>query len=262
MFLIFPSIHFDCCSDGSPGGNTQTVVRPASPQTTSSVNPAFKTESLRRSRSPLRYKSSAPSHDSWQCHDAFTELERFVLDVKKMSICRDLWCWKCFYFPYSERFLQEFYTDNPKTCPDYGRIINQRHFKRIMTLLEDSSVTFGGENDESNCYIGKTSANFLCEDWRLIWRSSSVGFFLDNERSCVSVLCSAPTVLRDVKPEAKVMQEEIFGPLLPIVPIGGLDEAITFINKGEKPLALYTFSSNEKVRAAGSHAEQTDADRH
>ncbi|XP_037543261.1 aldehyde dehydrogenase family 3 member A2b [Nematolebias whitei] len=109
-----------------------------------------------------------------------------------------------------KKSIKEFYTDNPKTCHDYGRIINQRHFKRIMTLLEDSSVTFGGENDESNCYI-------------------------------------APTVLRDVKPEAKVMQEEIFGPLLPIVPISGLDEAIAFINKGEKPLALYTFSSNDKV---------------
>lgn len=89
-----------------------------------------------------------------------------------------------------------------------------------------------------------------------------VFFFLGNERSCVCVLCSAPTVLRDVKPEAKVMQEEIFGPLLPIVPISGLDEAIEFINKGEKPLALYTFSSNDKVRAAGAHAEQTSDDRH
>lgn len=60
-------------------------------------------------------------------------------------------------------------------------------------------------------------------------------------------LCSAPTVLKDVKPEAKVMQEEIFGPLLPILPVSGLDEAIKFINKGEKPLALYVFSQDDKV---------------
>lgn len=59
--------------------------------------------------------------------------------------------------------------------------------------------------------------------------------------------CLAPTILRDVKPEAKVMQEEIFGPLLPILPVSGLDEAIKFINKGEKPLALYIFSADEKV---------------
>ena len=61
------------------------------------------------------------------------------------------------------------------------------------------------------------------------------------------MLCSAPTVLRDVRPEAKVMQEEIFGPLLPILPVSGLDEAIKFINKGEKPLALYVFTPDDKV---------------
>ncbi|XP_012736846.2 aldehyde dehydrogenase family 3 member A2b [Fundulus heteroclitus] len=109
-----------------------------------------------------------------------------------------------------KKSIKDFYTDSPKTCPDYGRIINQRHFKRIMALLEDSTVAAGGDNDESDCFI-------------------------------------APTVLRDVKPEAKVMQEEIFGPLLPIIPISGLDEAIKFINKGEKPLALYVFSADEKV---------------
>lgn len=58
---------------------------------------------------------------------------------------------------------------------------------------------------------------------------------------------SAPTVLRDVKPEAKVMQEEIFGPLLPILTVGGVDEAIEFINDREKPLALYVFSQDKKV---------------
>lgn len=109
-----------------------------------------------------------------------------------------------------KKCIKEFYTDNPKTCPDYGRIINQRHFKRVMAMLEDSNIAVGGENDESDCYI-------------------------------------APTVLRDVKPEAKVMQEEIFGPLLPILPVSGLDEAIKLINKGEKPLALYVFSPDNKV---------------
>uniref|UniRef100_A0A671W9Z7 Aldehyde dehydrogenase n=1 Tax=Sparus aurata TaxID=8175 RepID=A0A671W9Z7_SPAAU len=109
-----------------------------------------------------------------------------------------------------KKAIKEFYTDDPKTCPDYGRIINQRHFKRIMAMLEDSTIAVGGENDESDCYI-------------------------------------APTVLQDVKPEAKVMQEEIFGPLLPILSIGSLDEAIKFVNKREKPLALYVFSQDNKV---------------
>uniref|UniRef100_A0A3B5QI48 Aldehyde dehydrogenase n=1 Tax=Xiphophorus maculatus TaxID=8083 RepID=A0A3B5QI48_XIPMA len=109
-----------------------------------------------------------------------------------------------------KKSIKDFYTEKPKTCPDYGRIINQRHFKRIMALVGDSAVAAGGNGDESDCFI-------------------------------------APTVLRDVKPDAKVMQEEIFGPLLPILPVSGLDEAIKFINKGEKPLVLYVFSADEKV---------------
>uniref|UniRef100_A0A3B1J0V7 Aldehyde dehydrogenase n=2 Tax=Astyanax mexicanus TaxID=7994 RepID=A0A3B1J0V7_ASTMX len=106
--------------------------------------------------------------------------------------------------------VKDFYTENPKNCPDYGRIINQRHFKRVMALIEGSTVAVGGENDESQCYI-------------------------------------APTVLRDVKPQAKVMQEEIFGPLLPILSVSSVEEAIKFINEREKPLALYIFTQDNKL---------------
>ncbi|XP_012679555.2 aldehyde dehydrogenase family 3 member A2-like [Clupea harengus] len=106
--------------------------------------------------------------------------------------------------------IKEFYTDDPKTCTDYGRIINQRHFKRLMALMEGSSVAVGGDTDESQCYI-------------------------------------APTVLKGVMANSKVMQEEIFGPLLPIITVDGMEEAISFINQREKPLALYVFSSNNKV---------------
>lgn len=49
---------------------------------------------------------------------------------------------------------QEFYTEDPQKCLDYGRIINQRHFKRLMALLEGSTIAVGGEKDESECYIG------------------------------------------------------------------------------------------------------------
>ena len=59
----------------------------------------------------------------------------------------------------------------------------------------------------------------------------------------------APTVLRDVTGESKVMQEEIFGPLLPIITVSGVDEAIQFINEREKPLALYVFSPDNKVKS-------------
>lgn len=58
---------------------------------------------------------------------------------------------------------------------------------------------------------------------------------------------SAPTVLTDVDPQSPVMQEEIFGPIMPIVCVSSLEEAIQFINQREKPLALYVFSQNDKV---------------
>ncbi|XP_060799883.1 aldehyde dehydrogenase family 3 member A2-like [Neoarius graeffei] len=67
------------------------------------------------------------------------------------------------------------------------------------------------------------------------------------DKGCDLRISSAPTVLEDVTPESKVMQEEIFGPVLPIVPVNGMNEAIQFINEQEKPLAIYVFSSSKKV---------------
>ncbi|XP_069022603.1 aldehyde dehydrogenase family 3 member A2-like [Embiotoca jacksoni] len=109
-----------------------------------------------------------------------------------------------------KKSIKEFYTDNPKTFEDYGRIVNQRHFKRVMALMEGSTVAVGGDADESQCYI-------------------------------------APTVLKDVTGDSNVMQEEIFGPLLPIITVTGVDEAIRFINEREKPLVVYVFSHNNKL---------------
>ncbi|XP_062241530.1 aldehyde dehydrogenase family 3 member A2-like [Platichthys flesus] len=109
-----------------------------------------------------------------------------------------------------KKSIKEFYTDNPKTFEDYGRIINQRHFKRVMALMEGSTVAVGGESDESQCYI-------------------------------------APTVLKDVKETSKVMKEEIFGPLLPIITVSNVDEAIQFINEREKPLVVYVFTHDNKL---------------
>lgn len=61
------------------------------------------------------------------------------------------------------------------------------------------------------------------------------------------LFASAPTILTDVSPESKVMEEEIFGPVLPILTMKSVDEAIEFINRREKPLALYVFSNDKKV---------------
>ncbi|XP_075892139.1 aldehyde dehydrogenase, dimeric NADP-preferring-like [Nelusetta ayraudi] len=114
--------------------------------------------------------------------------------------------------------LQEFYGADPKCSPDYGRIINQRHFNRIMSLTEGYAPVIGGQSDASQRYI-------------------------------------APTVLKDVPPHSRLMQEEIFGPVLPIVTVSDMDDAISFINEREKPLALYIFCSDKK--AAKKMIEET-----
>ncbi|XP_009276469.1 PREDICTED: fatty aldehyde dehydrogenase isoform X1 [Aptenodytes forsteri] len=106
--------------------------------------------------------------------------------------------------------LQEFYGEDVKSSPDYERIVNKRHFKRILGLLDGQKIAHGGEADEASCFI-------------------------------------APTILIDVSPESKVMEEEIFGPVLPILTVKNVDEAIEFINRREKPLALYVFSNNKKL---------------
>ncbi|XP_043574130.1 aldehyde dehydrogenase, dimeric NADP-preferring-like [Chiloscyllium plagiosum] len=106
--------------------------------------------------------------------------------------------------------ISEFYGADPQKSPDYARIINKRHFKRLMSLLEGVNVTFGGQSDEKDLYI-------------------------------------APTIVTDVDPSSRIMQEEIFGPLLPIVTVNSADEAIYFINKRDKPLALYIFSHNKTL---------------
>ncbi|UYV65204.1 ALDH3A2 [Cordylochernes scorpioides] len=89
--------------------------------------------------------------------------------------------------------LQEFYGSDPHTSPDLGRIISDKHFKRLVRLLQSGSVAVGGDHNMEDRYI-------------------------------------APTILADVTPADPVMQEEIFGPILPIVPVGGLEEAIALIN--------------------------------
>ncbi|NWR54881.1 AL3A2 dehydrogenase, partial [Bucorvus abyssinicus] len=106
--------------------------------------------------------------------------------------------------------LQEFYGEDVKSSQDYERIINKHHFKRILGLLEGQKIAHGGETDEDSCFI-------------------------------------APTILTDVSPDSKVMEEEIFGPVLPILTVKSVDEAIEFINRREKPLALYVFSNNKEL---------------
>lgn len=109
------------------------------------------------------------------------------------------------------RYLQQFYGDDPRRSPDYARIIDQKHYQRLCGLLprsvDEGMIVAGGQTDDAERYI-------------------------------------APTIIDHVPPAAPLMQQELFGPLLPVLEYQRLDEAIAFINARPKPLALYVFSSN------------------
>lgn len=107
--------------------------------------------------------------------------------------------------------LRGLYGDDPAASPDYGRIVNERHFDRLTGLLDSGRTVVGGAHDRAERYI-------------------------------------APTVLAGVAPDSPVMREEIFGPILPVVEVAGLDEAIAFIRDRDKPLALYAFTESATTR--------------
>jgi aldehyde dehydrogenase (NAD+) len=104
--------------------------------------------------------------------------------------------------------IREFYGDEPQRSPDFGRIINERHHARLTRLLDGANVVTGGETDAADRYI-------------------------------------APTIVRDVSPSDPMMQEEIFGPILPVIAVPSVEAAITQVNRGPKPLALYVFSRSK-----------------
>lgn len=105
--------------------------------------------------------------------------------------------------------IQEFYGENPATSPDYGRIISQNHCNRLCQFLKDGQIIVGGESNVNERYI-------------------------------------APTVIDGVTWEDPVMQDEIFGPILPVLEYTNLSEAIAQVNAKPKPLALYFFSNNKE----------------
>ncbi|CEA07134.1 Aldehyde dehydrogenase [Arthrobacter saudimassiliensis] len=96
--------------------------------------------------------------------------------------------------------------------PDYGRIVNEDHFDRLVGLMEGGTVLAGGRHDRAERYI-------------------------------------EPTVLTGVDPSAPVMQEEIFGPVLPVLRVADLDEAMAFINARPTPLSAYLYSNSAAARA-------------
>ncbi|HEU5145029.1 MAG TPA: aldehyde dehydrogenase family protein [Dermatophilaceae bacterium] len=114
--------------------------------------------------------------------------------------------------PLLEKAIREFHGEqHPVSVDTYGRIVNDRHFARLDALIDDDLIFTGGRRDASARYI-------------------------------------EPTVLHGVSGEHAVMQEEIFGPILPLIEVADLDAAIDFINDREKPLALYVFTNRAETK--------------
>jgi aldehyde dehydrogenase (NAD+) len=111
-----------------------------------------------------------------------------------------------------EATVDTFYGANVAKSKDYARIVNRRHFDRIASLLEDAKekgaqVLFGGITDADDCFV-------------------------------------SPTVLTNCTPDMRILQEEIFGPILPIMSFKDEFQVTADIRSGDKPLALYVFSTN------------------
>lgn len=108
---------------------------------------------------------------------------------------------------YLKEEITNAYGENPIESPDFARIINAKNWQRLVKMIEPDKVIFGGESDSKECYI-------------------------------------APTLIEETSLESPIMQEEIFGPILPILTYGKVKEINDVIAKYEKPLALYIFTEN------------------
>ena len=105
--------------------------------------------------------------------------------------------------------IEKQYGKTPLTNPDYGKIINEKHFERLMGLINKKNVVCGGQVFKDTLQI-------------------------------------EPTVLDNIKWKDKVMEDEIFGPILPVLTFDDFDDVIDMLANKPKPLALYLFSENKK----------------
>ena len=110
-----------------------------------------------------------------------------------------------------KKVLKEFLGENVIENEDYPKIVNERHFARLSNLIEGEKILIGGKTDKK-------------------------------------LLKIEPTVLDNPKIDSKVMSEEIFGPILPIISYKTIEDAIAYVKKFEKPLALYMFTNDKKIQ--------------
>lgn len=105
--------------------------------------------------------------------------------------------------------IEKQYGKTPLENPDYGKIINEKHFERLLGLMDQSKVIFGGESNSSSCQI-------------------------------------SPAVMDNVTWDDLVMQEEIFGPIMPVLTFSNFDDIYSLLADKPKPLALYLFSEDKQ----------------
>ena len=111
---------------------------------------------------------------------------------------------------YLEQAITQLYGEDPEQSPDYPRVINRDHFDRLSTLIDPEKVITGGQTNAESNYI-------------------------------------APTIMTDITWDDPVMQDEIFGPILPVLEYQSVDECIQTINSYPRPLALYLFCSDTQI---------------
>jgi aldehyde dehydrogenase (NAD+) len=105
--------------------------------------------------------------------------------------------------------IQKFFTEKPEACYNYGKIINEKQFDRVISYLTQGTIIHGGRSDRSKLFI-------------------------------------EPTVLTNVSLDAQVMKDEIFGPVLPVYSFSSLEQAKEIINRNPNPLSFYIYTSSRK----------------
>ncbi len=106
--------------------------------------------------------------------------------------------------------INEFYGEDPLNNSDYGKIINKDHFKRLIGYLDEGNILFGGKYDNDTLKI-------------------------------------SPTLIDNISFEDKIMNEEIFGPILPILEFSKIEEVYEIIDENPTPLALYLFTKDKEI---------------
>ena len=109
--------------------------------------------------------------------------------------------------------IGEFFGSDPAASPDFGRIVDQRHFDRLLAMLDGADIAIGGGHDRESRYL-------------------------------------APTVVLDPPEDSPLLGEEIFGPVLPVIRVPDVASAIERINRGPVPLAAYVFTRKPEVQQA------------